>query len=189
MHPLNATPHATSVPPVWLLGSSDYSARLAAQRGLPYGFAHHFSGQGTAEALELYRSTFQPSEALAEPRTFLTVNVSVAPTQEEAERLALPQLEAMVTLRTGGQLRAQRLVEEAEKDPVADAHQGLVEAMRTRWVIGTPDSAAAELAELATTYAVDEVMVHPVAGAYLGTPPGSSPAREDTLRLLASAGL
>jgi luciferase family oxidoreductase group 1 len=189
MHPLNATPHATSVPPVWLLGSSDYSARLAAQRGLPYVFAHHFSGQGTAEALELYRSTFQPSEALAEPRTFLTVNVSVAPTLEEAERLALPQLEAMVTLRTGGQLRAQRLVEEVEKDPVADAHQGLVEAMRTRWVIGTPDSAAAELAELATTYDVDEVMVHPVAGAYLGTPRDSSPAREDTLRLLASAGL
>jgi luciferase family oxidoreductase group 1 len=189
MHPLNATPHATSVPPVWLLGSSDYSARLAAERGLPYVFAHHFSGQGTAEALELYRSTFQPSETLAQPRTFLTVNVSVAPTQEEAERLALPQLEAMVTLRTGGQLRAQRLVEEAEKDPVADAHQGLVEAMRTRWVIGTPDSAAAELAELATTYDVDEVMVHPVAGAFLGTPPDSSPAREDTLRLLASAGL
>ena len=56
MHALNATPHATSVPPVWLLGSSDYSARLAAARGLPYVFAHHFSGQGTAEALELYRS-------------------------------------------------------------------------------------------------------------------------------------
>jgi luciferase family oxidoreductase group 1 len=187
MHPLNATPHATSVPPVWLLGSSDYSARLAAQRGLPYVFAHHFSGQGTAEALELYRSTFQPSEALAEPRTFLTVNVSVAPTLEEAERLALPQLEAMVTLRTGGQLRAQRLVEEVEKDPVADAHQGLVEAMRTRWVIGTPDSAAAELAELATTYDVDEVMVHPVAGAYAGTDPATSPTRDTTLRLLAAA--
>ena len=56
MHALNATPAAISVPPVWLLGSSDYSARLAASRGLPYVFAHHFSGQGTAEALELYRS-------------------------------------------------------------------------------------------------------------------------------------
>ena len=139
MHPLNATPHATSVPPVWLLGSSDYSARLAAERGLPYVFAHHFAGQGTAEALALYRSRFQPSEALAEPRTFLTVNVSVAETAEEAERLALPQLEAMVTLRTGGPLRAQRLVEESEKDPIADAHLGLVESMRSRWVIGTPD--------------------------------------------------
>ena len=90
-------------------------------------FAHHFSGQGTAEALALYRSSFRPSDALAEPRTFLTVNASVAETQEEADRLALPQLQAMVALRTGGQLRAQRLVEEAEKDPVADAHQGLLE--------------------------------------------------------------
>ena len=71
---------ATSVADVWLLGSSDYSARLAAEKGLPYVFAHHFSGHGTAEALELYRSTFRPSEALAEPRTFLTVNAVVAPT-------------------------------------------------------------------------------------------------------------
>jgi len=187
MHPLNATPHATSVPPVWLLGSSDYSARLAAERGLPYVFAHHFSGQGTADALALYRSQFQPSEVLAEPRTFLTVNASVADTEGEAGRLALPQLEAMVTLRTGGQLRAQRLVEEAEKDPVPDAHAGLLEAMRARWVIGSPDCAATEIAELAATYDVDEVMVHPVAGAFVGTPADSSPAREATLRLLAAA--
>jgi luciferase family oxidoreductase group 1 len=187
MHALNATPHATSVPPVWLLGSSDYSARLAAERGLPYVFAHHFSGQGTAEALALYRSQFKPSEQLTEPRTFLTVNAAVAETEEEAGRLALPQLEAMVALRTGGQLRAQRLVEEAEKDPVADAHAGLLEAMRARWVIGTPDSAATAIAELAATYDVDEVMVHPVAGAFVGTPADSSPAREATLRLLAAA--
>lgn len=187
MHPLHATPRATSVPPVWLLGSSDYSARLAAQRGLPYVFAHHFSGQGTAEALALYRSSFQPSEALAEPRTFLTVNLAVAETQDEAERVALPQLESMVALRTGGRLRPQRLVEEAEKDPVADAHQGLLAAMRTRWVIGTPESAAVQVGELASTYDVDEVMVHPVAGAFLGTAPDTSPTREATLRLLAAA--
>ena len=139
MHPLNATPHATSVPPVWLLGSSDYSARLAAERGLPYVFAHHFSGQGTAEALALYRSQFQPSEA---PRRAADLpdreRRRSAETQEEADRLALPQLQAMVALRTGGTLRPQRLVEEAEADPVPDAHRGLVESMRTRWVIGTP---------------------------------------------------
>jgi luciferase family oxidoreductase group 1 len=187
MHPLHATPHATSVPPVWLLGSSDYSARLAADRGLPYVFAHHFSGQGTAEALELYRTHFQPSEAQPEPRTFLTVNAAVAETRAEAVRLALPQLEAMVALRTGGRLRPQRLVEEAEKDPVPTAHTGLLEAMRTRWVIGTPDEAAAEIQELAATYDVDEVMVHPVAGAFIGTPTDASPGREDTLRLLAAA--
>ncbi|UUZ60880.1 MsnO8 family LLM class oxidoreductase [Nocardioides sp. B-3] len=86
--PLRATPKAASVPTIWLLGSSDYSARLAAARGLPYVFAHHFAGRGTAEALDLYRSTYQPSEANPEPRTFLTVNAAVAETAEEARRLA-----------------------------------------------------------------------------------------------------
>ena len=56
-------PGGHSVPAVWLLGSSDYSARLAAEKGLPYVFAHHFSGKGTAEALELYRAGFRPSRA------------------------------------------------------------------------------------------------------------------------------
>ncbi|MFL6061285.1 MAG: LLM class flavin-dependent oxidoreductase [Marmoricola sp.] len=185
LHALNATPAATSRPPVWLLGSSDYAARLAAARGLPYVFAHHFSGNGTAEALALYRDGFQPSEELAEPTTFLTVNVVVAGTQEEAEALALPQVQAMVALRTGGPLRPQRLVEEARADPLPDAHRPLVEAMRGRWVIGTPESAAARLRDLATEFAVDEVMVHPVAGAVSGTPVDASPAREESLRLLA----
>jgi luciferase family oxidoreductase group 1 len=184
-HPLHATPRAVGSPPVWLLGSSDYSARLAAARGLPYVFAHHFSGQGTAEALALYRTGFQPSPVLAEPRTFLTVNVAVAETQEDAERLALPQLQAMVALRTGGPLRPQRLVEEAESDPVPDAHLPLVSAMHERWVIGDPGTAAARLRDLASTYGVDEVMVHPVAGALAGTSADASPAREATLQLLA----
>jgi luciferase family oxidoreductase group 1 len=183
--PLNATPAARSRPPVWLLGSSDYSARLAAALGLPYVFAHHFSGTGTAEALALYRTTFQPSDELNAPQTFLTVNAAVADTQEEADRLALPQLQAMVALRTGGQLGPQRLVEDAEAERVPEAHQRLISAMRDRWVIGTPATAAARVRELAEEFDVDEVMVHPVAGAFRGTAVTSSPAREATLELLA----
>jgi luciferase family oxidoreductase group 1 len=183
-YPLKATPLARSVPTIWLLGSSDYSARLAAEKGMPYVFAHHFSGNGTAEALALYRSRFQPSEQLAEPRTFLTVNAVVAATEEEAARLAQPQLQAMLALRTGGELRPQRLVEEAEKVELPQAHLDLLEQMAARWVIGAPDRARARIAELATAYDVDEVMVHPVAGAWTGTEPGRSPAREETLRLL-----
>jgi luciferase family oxidoreductase group 1 len=183
--PLNATPAARSRPPVWLLGSSDYSARLAAALGLPYVFAHHFSGTGTAEALALYRTTFQPSDELNAPQTFLTVNAAVADTQEEADRLALPQLQAMVALRTGGQLGPQRLVEDAEAERVPEAHQRLISAMRDRWVIGTPVTAAARVRALAEEFDVDEVMVHPVAGAFRGTAVTSSPAREATLELLA----
>jgi luciferase family oxidoreductase group 1 len=184
-HVLRATPGARSVPTIWLLGSSDYSARLAAEKGLPYVFAHHFSGRGTAEALEIYRTEFRPSPELDQPRTFLTVNAAVAPTSEEAERLARPQLLQMVALRTGAPLTPQPLVEEAEKVELPEAQQELLEAMRERWVIGDPDHAGQALRTLATTYGVDEVMVNPVGGAYAGTDPAISPAREQTLRLLA----
>ena len=92
----------------------------------------------------------------------------------------------MVALRTGAPLTPQPLVEEAEKVELADSHAGLVEAMRERWVIGAPDEAAAALRTLAATYGVDEVMVNPVGGAYTGTDPTTSPAREQTLRLLDS---
>ncbi len=67
-HVLRATPRATWVPTIWLLGSSDYSARLAASRGLPYVFAHHFSGRGTAEALALYRDGVHPSSTRSRGR-------------------------------------------------------------------------------------------------------------------------
>jgi len=93
----------------------------------------------------------------------------------------------MVALRTGAPLGPQLLVEEAEKVELPDAHRPLVEAMRSRWVVGDPDSALAQLESLAATYDVDEVMVHPVAAAHVGTDPASSPAREETLRLLAAA--
>jgi luciferase family oxidoreductase group 1 len=187
MHPLNATPHATSRATVWLLGSSDYSARLAATKGLPYVFAHHFSGRGTAEALDLYRSSYRPSEDHPEPRTFLTVNAVVAPSREEALRLAQPNLLSMVNLRTGGPLIAQPLVEEAEARGLPEQHRPLADQMLERWVVGTQDEAGEQIAKLAATYDVDEVMLHPVAGALSGTPADQAPAREQTLRLLAGA--
>ncbi|WP_182524540.1 LLM class flavin-dependent oxidoreductase [Nocardioides dongkuii] len=184
-HVLRATPVATSVPTVWLLGSSDYSARLAAEKGLPYVFAHHFSGSGTAEALALYRSSFRPSPELAEPSTFLTVNASVAEDADEARRRALPQLLMMLALRTGQPLGPQVSVEAAEKVELAAGQREIVEAMAARWVIGGPAEAREQVARLAATYDVDEVMIHPVAGAAVGAEPTGSPAREETLRLLA----
>ncbi len=183
-HALRATPFARSVPQIWLLGSSDYSARLAAEKGMPYVFAHHFAGRGTADALALYRSTFRPSPELDAPRTFLTVNVAVAETAEEARRLAEPQLHMMLALRTGQPLQPQPLVEEAEKRELSQAQRDMVEGLAAPWVVGTPDDARERLVALATEYGVDEVMVNPVTGAWVGTDPASSPTREQTLRLL-----
>ncbi|WP_241901530.1 LLM class flavin-dependent oxidoreductase [Nocardioides houyundeii] len=185
-HPLKATPKAASVAPIWLLGSSDYSARLAASRGLPYVFAHHFAGQGTAEALELYRTSYQPSERFPEPRTFLTVNACVADSAEEAERLALPQVLQMLAIMTGAPLTPQRLVEEAEKVEVPRGQQGMVDGMLRRWVVGDAESSRTRIAQLAAEFGVDEVMIHPVAGSFTGTPAAATPAREETLRLLAA---
>ena len=184
--PLRATPAARTVADMWLLGSSDYSARLAAQKGLPYVFAHHFSGEGTGVALDLYRSSYQPSPEFPEPRTFLTVNAVVAETDEEARRLALPHMQAMISLRTGTPLLPQRLVEEAEALELPAQHRSLGEAMVRRWIVGSVKTARAQLDELATTYGVDEVMVHAIAGAWAGTDAATSPNRESTLRLLAA---
>ena len=184
--PLRATPAARTVADMWLLGSSEYSARVAAQKGLPYVFAHHFSGEGTGVALDLYRSSYQPSPEFPEPRTFLTVNAVVAETDEEARRLALPHMQAMVSLRTGTPLLPQRLVEEAEALELPAQHRSLGEAMVRRWIVGSVKTARAQLDELATTYGVDEVMVHPIAGAWAGTDAATSPNRESTLRLLAA---
>ena len=129
---LKATPAAAGEPRLWLLGSSMYSAHLAAAKGLPYVFAHHFSGQGTDEALAVYREEFRPSDLASEPVTFLTVNASVAPTRDEAEALLLPNLQMMARLRTGQPLRALDLVEDAEVSQPNPQERAIIEAGRRR---------------------------------------------------------
>ncbi|SFK30104.1 luciferase family oxidoreductase, group 1 [Cellulomonas sp. KH9] len=186
-YPLRATPRAVSAPQLWLLGSSSYSAQLAGRRGLPYVFAHHFAGRGTDEAVALYRETFVPSEALPEPRTIAVANVAVAATSDEAHRLALPHVRSMWRLRAGTTPEPQELVEDAEATPLPPEADAGLAAMTSAWVVGDPASAAAELRELAQRVGTDEIMVQPVVGATRGTPPDASPAREQTLRLLADA--
>lgn len=182
---VKATPRAETSPVVWLLGSSDYSARLAAQLGLPYVFAHHFSGEGTAQALELYRTGFTPSETHQHPHTFLTVNAIVADTAEEAHALALPQLQAMARLRSGLPLGPQLTVEEAAAAEVTPPMRELMDRMAERWIIDAPAQAAARLRALANQFDVDEVMVSPGASAPDSADPATAPARVRTLELLA----
>ena len=182
---LKATPAASTEPRMWLLGSSMYSAHLAAAKGLPYVFAHHFSGQGTAEALQVYRSEFQPSDLAPEPVTFLTVNASVAETEREAAALMLPNLQMMARLRTGQPLTALNLVEDAQAMELPPQVEAMINSGLARAVVGTPEQAADQIQELAFTFGVDEVMVNPVASARRGTDPRTAPGREQTLELLA----
>ncbi len=182
---LKATPSATSEPRLWLLGSSMYSAHLAAAKGLPYVFAHHFSGQGTAEALAVYRSEFKPSDLAPEPVTFLTVNAVVAETHDEAMALLLPNLQMMARLRTGQPLGPVDLVEDAERRQLTPQEKAVVESGLRRAVVGDSTEAATQIRALAEEFDVDEVMVHPVASARRGTDPASAPDRVRTLELLA----
>ncbi len=182
---LKATPAATTEPKLWLLGSSMYSAHLAAAKGLPYVFAHHFSGQGTAEALEVYRSEFVPSDPASQPVTFLTVNAAVAETHDEATALLLPNLQMMARLRTGQPLGPLDLVEDAEQKTLMPQEQAVVDAGLRRAVVGDPSEAAEQVRAFAQEFDVDEVMIHPVASARRGTDPATAPARVKTLELLA----
>lgn len=184
---VRATPVAAGLPTVWLLGSSDYSAHLAAKLGLPYVFAHHFSGEGTERALDIYRREFQPSESLDAPRTFLTLNVVVADTAEEAQARALPALQNMARLRTGKPMRPLDTVEEAEREELDVPSRLAFDAMLERWVVDAPDAAAERIRQLAARFGVDEVMVSPGAGAREGEPVDRTVGRERTLELLAGA--
>ncbi|WP_122260533.1 MsnO8 family LLM class oxidoreductase [Ornithinimicrobium cerasi] len=183
-HEVLATPRAQAVPPVWLLGSSDYSARLAAQLGLPYVFAHHFSGRGTAQALELYRGGFAGPGG---PETFLTVNAVVADTSEEARRLALPFQHMMASLQVPGPMSRRPLmtVEEAQAEPLP-LPRAAFDAVRSSWLVGTVDEVAEGMQRLASDFDVPEVMVQPVAGAYAAEPLDRDVHRERTVVELAT---
>ncbi|MFI1563114.1 LLM class flavin-dependent oxidoreductase [Streptomyces sp. NPDC020490] len=88
-------------PPVWLLGSSGFSARLAGALGLPFAFAHHFSAQNTVPALDLYRESFRPSEVLDAPYALIGVAALATDDEKEARRQVLAAGLNMVRLRTG----------------------------------------------------------------------------------------
>ncbi|MEO6827214.1 MAG: LLM class flavin-dependent oxidoreductase [Microbacteriaceae bacterium] len=183
---LSATPAARSVPELWLLGSSGYSANLAAREGMRYVFANHFSGDSTTEALEHYRRGFTASEAVPKPLTFLTLNVSVADTADEARALALPQMQQMARLRTGAPLSRLPSVEQAAATTPTSAQDQLIQRMSASWIIDAPTGAAQRIRELAAQFGVDEVMVHLVASAHENAPTASSPARVRAVELLAA---
>ena len=154
---LQATPAPTSSPEVVLLGSSGYSAELAGLLGLPFAYAHHFSTGLTLPAVELYRSVFRPSAALAEPYVIVTAGVIAAPSQEEADAEAAPSHMLRLSLRTG-ELRPLMTPEEAAADPRLPAAL----AIPSTAIVGPPDQAARELDALAAATGAGELMISTV---------------------------
>ena len=144
-------------PPVWLLGSSDYSAQAAALLGLPFAFAHHFSAGGTVLALDLYRTMFRPSAALAEPYATIAVQVIVGDDDEHARWLAGPSALAFLRLRQG---RPGRLPtpEEAADHPYTSVERSVIDERLSQQAIGGPETVRKRLADLLEQTGADEIM-------------------------------
>jgi luciferase family oxidoreductase group 1 len=156
--PVIAMPSDVGLPPIWLLGSSGYSARAAGEMGLGYAFASHFSPTDPTTAMRAYRESFEPSEQFGRPSAVLAVAVICGETNEHAGRLATSMELAWVRMRSGnpGPLRSP---EEAMAYPYTPAERRLADAYRSMQVVGDPRTVRARIEELAARTAADEVMV------------------------------
>jgi len=160
-HPFRTTrpvPVDTRLPPVWLLGSSDFSARLAAEAGLGFAFAAHINGRGAVPALRDYRESFDPSERYPEPWAILTVSVTVGETPEHARELSLINDLLLLRLRSG-QLGTYPTLEEAKRYAFTAAERQMIAAMPMRSFVGDAPEVYRQVEELADRTQADEVMV------------------------------
>jgi luciferase family oxidoreductase group 1 len=155
---IRAVPHSDAPPPIWLLGSSLFSAELAGVLGLPFAFAHHFSGQHTLPALDVYRRTFRPNAALDAPYAMVTVQVVCAPTDAEADRLALPAALSFLRLRQG-RPEALPTPDDAAAYPWRPDELDFVMQRRVGQAIGGPATVESALAQLIDATRPDELMI------------------------------
>ncbi|MBV9592986.1 MAG: LLM class flavin-dependent oxidoreductase [Actinobacteria bacterium] len=155
---LRAMPTAEGMPEIWLLGSSDFSARLAGLVGLPFCFAHHFSSANTDVALAAYRSSFQPSQWLDAPHVMICASVTCAPTSQEAARLARPGWISFLSMRSGRPV-AMPSVEEAAEREFSEFEEAFIAERRRGQLIGSPDEIETLLRELLARTEPNELMI------------------------------
>jgi len=151
-------PQDVPLPPIFLLGSSNYSAQLAAHVGAGFSFAHHFSDFDPVGPMLSYRQQFRPSEQRAEPYSILAVHAVVADTDAEAERLALT-VDVNFARRRQGLYEPLPSPEEAAAQELSPTERTLIARNRTRLVVGSPEQVKAHLDPLVASTQADEVMV------------------------------
>ena len=153
-----AVPGNRSHVPIWLLGSSLYSAQLAAMLGLPYAFASHFAPDSLLDAIDIYRSKFQPSAVLDQPYVMAGVMGSVAPTDEEAEYHFTSAQQQFVNLRRNVRGQFPKPVKDMESfwSPMEKLN---VEHTLRYAVVGSPQTAEAKLKEFLKETEADELII------------------------------
>ena len=160
-HPYNnvvAMPDDTPLPPIWLLGSSDYSSELAAQVGMGYAFAHHFASYDAIAAMTNYRAHFKQTGWRETPYAILGVAVVAAETDAEAERLAT-SMDLNRLLRDRGQYIPLPSPEEAQAYAYTDADRAAIARNRSRLFVGSPATVMTKLQPLVAASKADELMI------------------------------
>lgn len=155
---VTAYPEDVPLPPIWLLGSSDFSAALAAKLGLGFAFAAHFSPDRPDLPMLAYRREFRASEGLEAPHAILAVSVICAETEAEATRLASSMQLSWVRLRSG---RPSKIPspETALAYPYSEQEAAVAQAYRHLQIVGTPATVRERIESLAKRTQADEIMV------------------------------
>ncbi len=158
-HAIGAHPTGPTSPELWILGSSDYGARLAAHFGLPYAFAYFFSdGRGVEEALDLYRRHYRPSARHPQPQATICVWALAADTEAEARRLLMTREHWRAGFEQG--IRRPLVTPEAAAAyPYSEVERRIVEALRRKSFVGTGEQVAERLTGLAQRLALDELVI------------------------------
>jgi luciferase family oxidoreductase group 1 len=155
---IHAVPARGYRPSIWLLGSSDFSAHLAGELGLPFSFAHHFAATNTMAAVQTYRAAFRPSSTLERPYLMLGVNVICADTDDEAMWLAGSGALAILRLRQG-RPDVYPSPEEASLHPYTPIERESVRSWTAAHVVGDSTTVKAGLDELVERTGADELMI------------------------------
>lgn len=156
--PVRAVPGAGLDIPIWLLGSSMFSAQLAAELGLPFAFASHFAPDYMMHALHAYRAQFKPSEKLEKPYAMLGLSVVAADTDDEARRLFTSLQQQFVNLRRGTPGQIQPPVDSMDGYWTA-AEKAQLEHALTYAVVGSPESVNSQIARFVEFTNADELMI------------------------------
>lgn len=153
-----AEPHEIPLPPIWILGSSDYGAQVAAMLGVGFAFARHLNPRGAADAIAVYRDRFTPTGRSDGPRVILATSAICADTSARADDLAASMALGVIRLRSG---RAAPLPtpDEALAYPYDEGELDQVRRYRRAQVVGTADEVSDELRELVRATVADELML------------------------------
>jgi len=155
---IQAVPAAGTEVPLWILGSSNFGAALAAEFGLPYSFASHFAPQMLLHALQIYRSRFKPSKQLERPYAMVGVNIIAAETDEEAKRLFTTQQMSFANLLRGTTRLSLPPIDDIETY-WSPAEKAQAQQMLARSIVGSPATVKQGIRDLVADTGADELIV------------------------------